>query len=211
MDCRHGLLTIAVAVGACGRLDFDDHPPGDARDALTDDGGGDGPGSDACVPSAGSYQLVANGGFESGALSPWTEDMPNNGTPTVVATAQAGSFGLQLTPDVSGIAGYSISQVVSVTGGTPYVLSAYLDASALVGAEGIYLDNNDAIFEVNVASVAGQPGWQFVYGTFQTPTFLNAASIRIVHDGTIAPARSAWADDVAVTEQAQFVAPVFCP
>jgi hypothetical protein len=76
--------------------------------------------------------VVANGGFESGALSPWT---CNAGTASVVASpAHSGTHALKVTPTSSDDA--QCSQTVAVKPNTTYTLTAWVQGSyAYLGAD----------------------------------------------------------------------------
>ena len=82
--------------------------------------------------SGGGGNLVANGGFESGALTPWTCDA---GTASVVASpAHSGTHALKVAPTSSDDA--QCSQTVAVKPNTTYTLTAWVQGSyAYVGAD----------------------------------------------------------------------------
>lgn len=79
----------------------------------------------APVASAAASNLLANPGFESGALSPWSCDA---GTGAVVTTpVHSGSYSLAGTPSASDDA--QCTQTVSVQANTAYTLSTYVEGS----------------------------------------------------------------------------------
>jgi hypothetical protein len=185
---------VSIASTACGRVGFDAH-----GDAL----------AVGCDAPGGQWSDVPGGGFESGDIAGWDNfDIPNVGTATVVQSPVAvGSYAVRMTPAITAFSGYSLAVSVAVTSSTRYVLSAYLDASGLSTGQALYLDLNDTSYEIDVGATVGAAGWQFVAGTFTVPAGITTVEVRVVHDGTLTTAESAYADEIALTPEATFAGP----
>jgi 3D (Asp-Asp-Asp) domain-containing protein len=125
------------------------------------------PSASATGSSGSGGNLVANPGFETGALSPWTCDA---GTAAVVSTpAHAGSHALAITPTSSDNA--QCSQTVAVKASTTYTLSAWVHG-------------NYAYLGVNVPGGTGSStwtpsasGWSQLTTTFTTGASTNSVTV----------------------------------
>ncbi|MBX5451477.1 carbohydrate binding domain-containing protein, partial [Thermogemmatispora sp.] len=83
-------------------------------------------------PTPPGGNLVANPGFESGALSPWSCDA---GDRVVTSPVHSGSYALQLAPSNSTTG--QCTQTISVQPNHTYTLSAYVDGPyAYLGISG---------------------------------------------------------------------------
>jgi hypothetical protein len=182
-----------VCLTACGRFGFD--AIGSDADARV------------CDAATGSWQIIAGGDFETGVLpASWIADGSAVGTFTLVQSpVYAGAWSLRGTPNSISTAGYSIGPFgIPVTPDNRYVLSGFLLASA---TDTLYLDLHDEPFDPNVAWVPGVPGWQFVSAVVTIPSGVTSVRVRVVHDATLDPSRSVYADEVALTPEAEFVPP----
>ncbi len=170
--------------------------------------------------TVGTYNLVANGGFESG-LSGWQ------------AAGQFGNFALgaglvgasgaqtHTIATVSG-PGYAIIRNVPVTPGRTYVMSGYFNTGQLAGGF-LYLDLNDVAWEpgppapfrpsirLGMLADIGVSGWQFVYEPVTIPNGVSQVTIRVVRDGGCIPGEIANVDEVAFTPIELFTPPVAAP
>lgn len=177
------------------------------------------------VPGSGTYALVPGGSFENG-LPPGTEDIgallglirPSS------SLSQVGSWSaVTETPvDFNG-AGYALGIApVSVLPGQQYVLSGFLNASALLNTtemSSIYLDLNDVLNEINIGlwsvntgfPFLGEPEWVFVWGIYVPPSGTTFVRIRLVRDGKCFAGEQGYFDEVALTPIESFIPPVACP
>jgi hypothetical protein len=167
------------------------------------------------VPGTGIWDVLANGGFESGGLSFWTPVIPANGTVTATTAARYGGvYGAEFTPahNFSG-PGFGIAHdAVSVVAGETYVLSGFVKAPTVLSAGGpqFYLDLNDVVNDPGARAMAATPGWQFVWDEW-TATFTGNVTPRVVEDGTVLTTDLGYFDDIALTLKSRFVPPTAVP
>jgi hypothetical protein len=150
-----------------------------------------------CVPSAN----LVNGGFESGALPPWS--YANNGGASgnvQSAVVAEGSFAF-VNDNPNGVgfgAFFHISQSVPVCGATPYILSMAARVVSTTTASCNYY----ICFDGNCLGpfAAGNTGWSTISVAFITSATATSVEIKIGNDNSIQTAdrclRSLYFDNV---------------
>jgi len=163
-------------------------------------------------PKTGLYQLVPNGGFETGFGSSaefW--DVPKIWEDYIVrdmqdSLAQLASMHILESFSNSGPGVAVFNRSIAVTSGETYVLSGYI-LNSIKGGGNAYLDLADARFETHARSTSGFGEVEFVCGTFTVPEGVSEINVRLVADGQIKRGSNVYFDDIAVTAESLFVRP----
>lgn len=167
------------------------------------------------APGTGQYDLLPNGGFETGTMADWPDQLPNGNAGLgefVASTAMpfAGNFSAQAVPTVSfsGPGFAEITDPLPVTVGETYVLSAFFNTSDLTSGN-LYVDTAGWGVNLQILPQTGLSGWQFLWADFTAP--ISTARFRLVRDGAVETGQYGYIDDVALTPVQDFVAPSAVP
>ncbi|MEP6763634.1 MAG: PEP-CTERM sorting domain-containing protein [Gemmatimonadaceae bacterium] len=141
-------------------------------------------------------QLISNGGFETGVLSPWVTTIPCAAAGAVnvfnapSGIAHSGSFGLRISSPTT----CSAVQSVATTSGLTYTLSFWL-ANTL----GSSTNQFTAYVGQGIATVSFGNALPFAYALQTTDFIATSASTLIRFDGQNSNSDAAWyVDDVSV-------------
>lgn len=141
-------------------------------------------------------QTVANPGFETGALAPWTCTVDASGN-CLVDHAGGGCEGVPRSGTYffcgyENVGSGSLAQTLSTTPGASYIVSAYFDGSEATNTGSIALGASAPV------SCTVAPGTY----TLCTSSFVAATSSDAVNIGfaTQSGTGTVWVDDVSVTE-----------
>jgi hypothetical protein len=120
------------------------------------------------VAGTGRYDLVPNGGFETGMMTNWTLQQDVKGEFQASSEESfEGSFSAKSITKLTRTGnGYAASQTLPVIPNTDYVLSAFFLRSSLSDAR-MYVDLWDVPYDIQPFGLK-VPGWQFSYGIFNT-------------------------------------------
>jgi hypothetical protein len=132
-------------------------------------------------PNMLSTDTVANGGFETGSLSPWTT---TGSASAITSPAVSGSDAVQLG------ASTFLAQTITVKPNTTYTLSGYIEPQNTGNGVELGVENYGGSYTTSYTSSAG---WTLASLTFTTGSTNTTAEIFAYHDvGT----GLAYADDV---------------
>jgi uncharacterized membrane protein YkvA (DUF1232 family) len=174
------------------------------------------------VPGAGAFNLVPNGGFETGSRAPeWVPGVglgPGGtelGNFVISSSAFDGRFSAatQTIAPTLPTGGYAWQQTITgLVPGATYVLSGFFNTSGLSAGD-LYLDMNDipndpgvGIFGLGSSATTNPSNWFFCYQSFVATG--STMTVRMVRDGYgDVTSGVGYIDDVAITPLAHFAAP----
>ena len=120
------------------------------------------------VSGSGNWTTIANGGFETGNVSSWTNDTFGKGSFSATSVmAFEGGFSAGASPFSSFTGpGFALTQAVSVTGGQDYVISAFTNTVNISGGN-VRLDVlvNGVFIGLDPFANNGVTEWQFLWFT----------------------------------------------
>ena len=159
------------------------------------------------VPGTGSFDVLPNGGFETGALLPeWLISFTPWGSFSVTSEqAFAGSYSAVTVPNQNfGIGGYmTISQLnIPISSGQTYVFSAFFNTEAASATAHLAVDMDGPI---GVGALP-QTGWHFAYDTWTASG--NELDVRAFLDGTVLSTDRGYVDQIALTPIGEFSPPI---
>lgn len=176
------------------------------------------------VPATGSFNVISNGGFETGTMASWS--VFNNPAYGVFAASSqssySGNWSAKTVPNANFTgAGYdAISAPITVTPGVTYVLSAFFNTASM-SESALYLDLGDVPFEVQPGNYYSPTSarifgpWFFSWDSFTVPTNVSTLQIRMIHDGSggtnVFTSDVGYVDSVAITPVSQFSPPTAVP
>jgi hypothetical protein len=148
-------LSLAACGGSNGSLPFISQNSGTQKPAATD----------AVQALAAGANVVANPGFETGALSPWTQCGSTSGASVTASKAHSGSYGALIgttvKPEVNGTAG--ICQTVTVPAGGQlsfYVYEGTNDTISYADQEADVLSTSGTKLTQLYKEAASTNGWE---------------------------------------------------
>ncbi|MFO0264422.1 MAG: PEP-CTERM sorting domain-containing protein [Planctomycetota bacterium] len=172
--------------------------------------------------SNGNWTNVTNGNFESGS-SGWTliplSGANGNFTTQASPVVYSGNSGaLTTTTSFSG-PGYAIQRnITGLTVGQSYVLSGFLNASALTSGD-LYIDLGDIPSDPTAWAPVNTNGFSWIQFTAQA----TSVNVRVVRDsnfinglsgnptGSVVVGQTGYFDEIAITQASLFQAPTAVP
>lgn len=161
--------------------------------------------------NVGSYTVIPNGGFELGNMSGYSDIISSRGVFRVSSQSPfAGSFSArsETAANFNGFGYGELSNSIAVTPGQRYVLSAFFYPGNITSGT-LYIDLNDASFDVQPTATIGIDQWQFAYEYF-VPT-VSTVNVRLVRDGLVQVGQFGFIDQVAITPAANFAPALAVP